>query len=67
MRLEETGWEDVDCIYVVQTRNRWKKKKISFSIKCGETDEVSKYDPYRKLNHIQNWNCIIYISFKQNH
>jgi hypothetical protein len=32
------------------------EKKISVYIKCGETDEVSKYQPCRKLNHKQNWN-----------
>jgi len=58
MRLEERGWEDVDCTYVVQTRNRWKEKKILVSIKCGETDEVSTHHPFRKLNHTQNWNIM---------
>jgi hypothetical protein len=53
VRLKETGWEDVDCIYLVQTRNQWEGKKISVSIKCGETDEVSKYQTFRKLNHTQ--------------
>jgi hypothetical protein len=32
------------------------EKKTSVYIKCGETDEVSKYQPCRKLNHKQNWN-----------
>jgi len=58
MRLEETGWEDVDCTYVVQTRNRWKEKKISVSIKCGEIDKLSKHNPFRKLNHTQNRNIM---------
>jgi transcriptional regulator of met regulon len=58
MRLKETGWEDVDCIYLVQTRNRWKGKKILVSIKCRETDEVSKHQLFRKLNHTQNWNIL---------
>jgi len=58
MRLKETGREGVDCIYLVQTRSRWKEKKISVSIKCRETDEVSKHHPFRKLNHTQNWNIM---------
>jgi hypothetical protein len=26
-------------------------KKISVSIKCGETDKVSKHQPFRKVKH----------------
>jgi hypothetical protein len=56
MCLRQTVWEGVNCIYLVQNRNRWKEKKISVSIKCGETDEVSKNQPFRKLNHTQKGN-----------
>jgi len=33
-------------------------REISVSIKCRETDEVSKHQLFGKLNHTQNWNIL---------